>query len=272
VARYLYGEFFEFRPQFKLWLAANHKPVIRGTDHAIWRRIRLIPFTVTIPEEERDGALPAKLRAEMPGILRWAVEGCLLWQRDGLGTPPAVRAATDGWRADSDVLGDFLDECCELGPRWVADAGALYRAYAAWCVTSGERPAIQRTFGLRLKDRGFRSTRTKAGRRWSGVRLVTQVTQHSGTSLSRPRVGESPNAASPPVTRHHVLGSGALVRIRETDGLLLVETLDGSMALAASVGEIDDPAIRQELLEATKPAARRDDLNRILDDLVGASR
>lgn len=84
-ARKLYSEFFQFRPEFKLWLAANHKPVIRGTDQAIWRRIRLIPFTVTIPEQEQDPDLVRKLTAELPGILRWAVDGCLAWQRSRLG-------------------------------------------------------------------------------------------------------------------------------------------------------------------------------------------
>ncbi|HLI51013.1 MAG TPA: phage/plasmid primase, P4 family, partial [Thermomicrobiaceae bacterium] len=89
-ARFMRAEWFEFSPTFKLWLATNHKPVIRGTDHAIWRRIRLIPFTVTIAEADQDKELPAKLRAEMPGILRWAIDGCLSWQRDGLGVPEAV--------------------------------------------------------------------------------------------------------------------------------------------------------------------------------------
>jgi putative DNA primase/helicase len=89
-ARFLYGEFFEFLPEFKILLAVNHKPLIRNTDHAIWRRIRLVPFTVTIPEAERDKDLPDKLRRELPGILAWAVQGCLDWQREGLGMPEPV--------------------------------------------------------------------------------------------------------------------------------------------------------------------------------------
>jgi putative DNA primase/helicase len=106
-ARFLYAEAFEFLPTFKLWLAANHKPVIRGTDTAIWRRIRLVPFTVEIPEGERDPELPNRLRAELPGILAWAVQGCLLWLESGLGVPDQVRAATDAYRRESDILGAF---------------------------------------------------------------------------------------------------------------------------------------------------------------------
>src|SRR5262249_54371075 len=114
-ARFLYGEFFEFLPEFKIFLAVNHKPLIRNTDHAIWRRIRLVPFTVTIPEAERDKDLPAKLRRELSGILAWAVQGCLDWQRAGLGMPEAVKAATAEYRAEMDVLDQFLAERCEIG-------------------------------------------------------------------------------------------------------------------------------------------------------------
>jgi putative DNA primase/helicase len=93
-ARDLYSSGSEFRMEGKLWLAANNKPEIRGTDLAIWRRIRLVPFTVTIPEEEKDPQLADKLRAELPGILNWAVEGLAVWQREGLGVPVAVERAT----------------------------------------------------------------------------------------------------------------------------------------------------------------------------------
>lgn len=103
-ARYLYAETFEFAPQFKLWLGANHRPIIRGTDYAIWRRIRLIPFTVQIPDDQQDKGLKAALRAELPGVLAWAVAGCLLWQQYGLGAPLEVTHATDQYRRESDTL------------------------------------------------------------------------------------------------------------------------------------------------------------------------
>jgi putative DNA primase/helicase len=98
-ARFLHAEFFEFQPIFKIWLAANHKPVIRGTDNAIWERIRLIPFSVTIPEGERDLHLAEKLAAEGPGILRWMVDGCRAWQHQGLCPPTEVRQATEDYRS-----------------------------------------------------------------------------------------------------------------------------------------------------------------------------
>lgn len=202
-ARFLHREFFEFRPQFKLWLAANHKPVIRGTDHAIWRRIRLIPFTITIPEDERDPELPTKLRKELPGILRWAVDGCLLWQRVGLGAPPAVREATDAYRCEMDVLAGFLDDRCELGQALTVEAGALYQAYCAWCEANGERPASQRAFGLRLKDRTFQQARTGQARRWTGLRLTDMTDHDAGSGIlssNSPRVEKTQKAASPSVT------------------------------------------------------------------------
>jgi putative DNA primase/helicase len=113
-ARFLHSEFFTFKPEFKIFLAANHKPVIRGTDHAIWRRIHLIPFNVQIPKKEQDRELPEKLKAELPGILNWALEGCLMWQEHGLEPPQEVQTATEEYREEMDPLGDFLAECCTL--------------------------------------------------------------------------------------------------------------------------------------------------------------
>ncbi|HYU47276.1 MAG TPA: phage/plasmid primase, P4 family, partial [Terriglobales bacterium] len=107
-ARFLFAEFFDFHAEFKLWIACNHLPTIRGTDHAIWRRIRLIPFTVTIPDEQQDKKLPGKLQAELPGILRWAIQGCLAWQEQELSTPSEVIAATKDYRALMDVIGGVL--------------------------------------------------------------------------------------------------------------------------------------------------------------------
>jgi len=118
--RLLYHDPFEFRPTAKIWLATNHKPQIRGSDHAIWRRVRLIPFAVTIPEEQQDRNLTQKLRDELPGILAWAVQGCLAWQREGLQTPDAVRMATDAYREESDVIGPFITERCALPPHCIS--------------------------------------------------------------------------------------------------------------------------------------------------------
>lgn len=171
-ARFLYGEFFEFTPQFKLWLAANHKPEVRGNDHAIWRRIRLIPFTVTIPEGEQDRGLPEKLRAELPGMLAWAVQGCLDWQSIGLCEPEEVLDATLAYRDEMDLLGGFIADRCVVSVGNREAAAALYDAYVAWAQDSGEQPVTKRTFGRLLRDRGFADARAHGGTRlWVGIRL-----------------------------------------------------------------------------------------------------
>lgn len=172
-ARFLYQEAFEFRPQFKLFLATNHKPDIRGTDNAIWRRIRLIPFAVTIPEAERDKSLLDKLRTELSGILRWAIEGCLLWQEHGLDTPDVVSLATAAYRDEMDILGEFLDDCCVIGPQFEVTSNALYMAYEGWCQHIGEKPLSKIAFGRRLAERGFGGTRrgNPQVRGWSGIGL-----------------------------------------------------------------------------------------------------
>ncbi len=169
-ARFMRAEFFDFKPTHKLWLSTNHKPEIRGTDNAIWRRIRLVPWSVTIPPAERDRKLPEKLRQELAGVLAWAVRGCLDWRRDGLGEPEEVRQATAEYRAEQDVLAGFVDECCVVVPNASAQATQLYTAYKEWCEESGERPESQKKFGMRLAERGFE--REKAGvYYWLGIGL-----------------------------------------------------------------------------------------------------
>jgi putative DNA primase/helicase len=171
-ARFLFKEFFDFRPQFKIWLAANHKPGIYGSDHGIWRRIRLVPFTVTIPEAERDPRLVAKLAAELPGILAWAVRGCLAWRERGLGVPDEVRAATASYREEMDLFGGFLDEGCIAEGGAVVTAKDLYVAYQGWCEANGEKPRSQKALSVGLKERGFEAGRMPKGARcWRGLRL-----------------------------------------------------------------------------------------------------
>lgn len=171
-ARFLYSEDFEFKPQFKLWLAANHKPVIRGTDYAIWRRIRLIPFEVTITADQADRDLPKKLRAELPGILAWAVAGCLMWQRDGLQPPERVLAATADYKSESDIIAAFIDENCEVDPNYQEPSGKLYTAYKRWCDENGEYAMTNTRFGRELTDRGYQVSRTMTGKVRKGLRLA----------------------------------------------------------------------------------------------------
>lgn len=168
-ARFMRGEYFEFVPAFTPWLATNHKPEIRGVDLAIWRRVRLVPFTVTIPEDERDNALAAKLRAELPGILNWALAGCLAWQRDGLGSSAAIDAATADYRDESDILGGFITDCCVTGDGIKAKAGDLYARYGYWATANGVEAVKQQAFGRRLADRGYPEHRTRTARWRLGI-------------------------------------------------------------------------------------------------------
>ncbi len=175
-ARFMRQEWFEFVPQFKIWLATNHKPRIIGTDRAIWRRIRLIPFTVIIPKAEQDRQLGEKLQEEWPGILAWAVRGCLDWLAHGLGEPKEVTRATEEYRAEQDVLGAFLEECCYQKTEAVALAKDLYAAYRRWCESNGERYTSQQDFGRRLGERQFTPGKGTANVSvWRGIGLQDWV-------------------------------------------------------------------------------------------------
>ena len=172
-ARFLHREWFEFEPTFKIFLGTNHKPTIQGTDHAIWRRIRLIPFEVTIPKAEQNPGLGDKLAEELPGILAWAVRGCLDWQVDGLGMPTDVKAATEGYRQEMDILGGFLGDCCVMTPEAQARAGQLYAAYEEWCKTNGEKAITGTKFGTNLTERGYTKHKDRGGWSYSGIGLET---------------------------------------------------------------------------------------------------
>jgi putative DNA primase/helicase len=171
-------DFWRLSPTHKLWLAGNHKPRVRGTDEGIWRRIKLIPWLVQIPPEERDRDLPARLVDELPGVLAWAVRGCLEWQRDGLGEPAAVRAATEAYREESDPLGEFFALRCVFAPDAKLSRKMLRFAYEAWADENGvKHPIDAKRFGAALRARGivpvnvWHEGRTLDG--WRGVRLAT---------------------------------------------------------------------------------------------------
>ena len=227
-ARFLFKEFFEFKPAFKIWFAANHKPNIKGGDHGIWRRIRLVPFTITIPPDERDPQLPAKLAGELPGILAWAVRGCLEWKSSGLGVPDEVKAATDSYKDEMDALGGFLDECCLIRDEAVVSAKELYQRYSTWCEENGERAKSKKGLAMGLRERGFKNFKGTKGRRsWRGLRVLGPVEARSpagggwrvggassgipsqGASSSSPTAGgeqtdprRDPGNAPPSATRH----------------------------------------------------------------------
>jgi putative DNA primase/helicase len=175
-ARWMKKDFFEFSPAHKLFLAANHKPTVRGTDFAVWRRIKLVPFTVTIPDDEKDKQLPAKLKAELPGILTWAVRGCLEWRRNGLGEPDEVRQATADYQAEQDTLTGFIQECCFRHQEARCKASALFSAYQEW---SGDKFMTPKAFGMKVKAKGYESSKTNGGYMYfHGLGLATAPMDH----------------------------------------------------------------------------------------------
>ena len=162
-ARFLHQEWFDFDPTHKIFLGTNHKPVINGTDEAIWRRIRLVPFEVTIPEPERDRNLIHKLEDELPGILAWAVKGCLQWQEEGLGIPEEVKVATQSYRCEMDILADFISDCCTIDESASVAVKDLYEAYRRWCDLNGEKALKKPSLARKLQDKGFLTVRGSGG-------------------------------------------------------------------------------------------------------------
>jgi P4 family phage/plasmid primase-like protien len=168
-ARYMRGDFFEFIPQFKLVIAGNHKPSLRGVDEAIRRRFHLVPFTVTIPPAERDPSLADRLKTEWPGILQWAVDGLLEWQLTGLAPPRAVLDATDQYLSDQDTLGQWLEERCAVDPRYSASSSALYTSWKTWTEAAGEHPGSLKRLSQALTERGFKNRHGREGTTFFGI-------------------------------------------------------------------------------------------------------
>ena len=176
-SRGMYEKYRELKWVAKLVLACNHKPVIRGTDHAIWRRIKLVPFNVTIPPKDMDLDLPEKLRAERPGILRWLIDGSVGWQIHGLGEPKEVTDATREYRADSDVLAAFLKAECILSPGASVSKKALRAAYSEWCGQNGYKPTTSAALREELVARGITEDRDNQARFWTGIGLTEDFNQ-----------------------------------------------------------------------------------------------
>ncbi len=170
-ARKLYSEEFEFKPEFKLWMATNHKPIIRGTDTGIWRRIHMIPFTVQIPENKVDRGLKYKLEREYPAILRWAVEGCLLWQKEGLLMPKAVLEQVREYRREMDVVSAFIEDRCEAGEGYYVRSSELYAAYSAWCDSNNEYKMSNTKFSTEA-TKTFSKKKQPDGIYFLGIKLI----------------------------------------------------------------------------------------------------
>jgi putative DNA primase/helicase len=165
-------DFFTYVPSYKLVIAGNHKPALRNIDEAMRRRLHLLPFTLTLPPRERDKQLPAKLLAERDGILAWALEGCLAWQRQGLMPPPCVQEATDEYFEGEDALGRWLEECCTRHADASALTAPLFNDWKKWAEAAGEFVGSQRRFSDLLLTRGLRKWRNAVGSRgFKGIGL-----------------------------------------------------------------------------------------------------
>ena len=164
-ARRNYGHNFEFVATHKIFLLTNHKPEIQDTTHSIWRRVHLIPFNATFTPGS-DPTLESDLRKESAGVLNWLLEGCLMWQKEGLKPPKAITEATEAYRTEMDKVQRFIDECCTVfGDGITGRVGAtkLWEAFQDWCRTGNENPETQRKFGMALKEKGFEKKRGTGG-------------------------------------------------------------------------------------------------------------
>lgn len=174
-ARHLYGDEFEFTPEFKIWVATNHKPTIRGTDFGIWRRIKLVPFEVNIPKEKVDKNLKYKLRQEMPQIFAWAVEGCMKWQRDGsLGEPAKVIEATKDYKQEMDLIAAFIEQCViiDYNAEDKVMASDLFAVYKAWAKENNEWEMTSKRFGMEMAKKTPEKIKTAKGMAYCKIALT----------------------------------------------------------------------------------------------------
>ena len=182
-ARFLHKEFFDFQPTHKFWISGNHKPTVRGTDQGIWRRLRLVPFTVRIADDKKDPALAEKLLAELPGILNWAIQGCDNWQRRGLIAPACVRQATEDYRREEDVIGQFLDDCTAEQRAARTPTTAVYQAYDLWAAREGIQSKYRltaRRLIRRIEEHGYTRTKSHGTPVWQSLTLSTDESGEDG--------------------------------------------------------------------------------------------
>jgi len=170
-ARFMRQDFFEYKPQFKLIIAGNERPALKDVDEAMTRRLHLVPFTVTIPAESRDKNLPEKLLREGEGILRWAVDGCQAWQREGLKPPACVLDATGQYLESQDTYGRWIDDECEIDPSASCLTSDLYQSWKAWSERWGEYTGSIKKFSEDLQKRKYQPSRTFRGRIFLGLKL-----------------------------------------------------------------------------------------------------
>ena len=172
--RYMRRDFFEFDRQFKIILVTNNRPVVDELTHATWRRLKLVPFANVVPDEKQDKQLPQKLWKERSGILAWLVRGCLSWQRDGMVTPAEVVAATGEYQRESNLIGQFVEECLSFAPEFWTRSSRLSHGLEMWCRENGYEPNI-RNLWQHLRQKQCEQKQTRDGRGWSGVSIVTDA-------------------------------------------------------------------------------------------------
>jgi phage/plasmid-associated DNA primase len=253
----------QFDPTHTVFMAVNHKPIVKGTDTGIWRRIRLIPFTETIPPADQDKQLPMKLRSELPGILAWAVDGCLEWRREGLQAPDEVRKATAGYRSEMDVIGDFISDRCHRGEGLQVGKDELYKAYQMWCEDAGERTETKRKFGMLLKERGVEDGRNaeRTKRIWRGIGLSRFArSAQDGEDAEDVSGGESgadkPKSADSEERFGHKTGEGAMStsnrRPREANSKIVSDVSD--------LSEEQEQRVRKLVYEGTSERIAREEV------------
>lgn len=172
-ARFMNRDFFEFRPQFKLIVAGNHRPALANVGEAMRRRLHLVPFAVTIPPERRDPRLAEMLRRERDGILGWMLAGCAEWQRIGLAPPASVLSAAAEYLEGEDLVGQWIADCCVSAAQFGASSAALFRSWSAWAEAGGFVAGSAKALGEALRARGFIATKVGGARGWRGIALRT---------------------------------------------------------------------------------------------------
>lgn len=185
-------DFWSYEPTHKLFVAGNHKPAVRGDDDGIWRRMRLVPWLVTFADNEQDKALPEKLLAEAPGILAWAVRGCLAWLAGGLSEPATVKEATGAYRDESDALGEFFRLTVVFEPGAAMARKDLRESYESFCKENGAEPLRAKRFAGRLREKGVTETSVRKGSSavhgWRGVRLATDAERTAASAWDGQRI------------------------------------------------------------------------------------
>ncbi len=246
-ARRLYEHEVEFLPTHKLWMFGNHKPIITDTTHAAWRRLKLIPFNFKVPENEIDDDLQTKLEMELPGILNWAIAGCLEWQNQKLNEPKVVTDAVAAYRHDSDILADFIEDCCccTLEPLATVPKCELKEAYENWCKDNGQEPVTRNTFKNRLTEKGIGEHKGTGGQRsWTGISLKN-VTDDSGKSGETQGENEAKVAKQTELPIKPPHEERKLNTLQASGNTLPLEpdNLDQSKKPSESVSEANNPSV-----------------------------